>query len=152
MLQTYAVRPECYTDCFVTEVANTVTFADYVTAFYNTPLFKLERLILRITVKRPSTDADVIALAQGETDSFAAWTVEARADAQILLCDLSGATRSWLMLAHDDTTTRLFFGSAVVPRDGAKGMGLSFRLLLGAHKLYSRALLASASRRLHRIR
>ncbi len=48
--------------------------------------------------------------------------------------------------------TRLFFGSAVVPsgtssRSGG-GMGPVFTAVLGFHKLYSRALLSSASARL----
>jgi hypothetical protein len=52
--------------------------------------------------------------------------------------------------------TRLYFGSAVVPARAARasaqapGLGWTFRLLLGFHKLYSRALMFSAKSRLMR--
>jgi hypothetical protein len=48
--------------------------------------------------------------------------------------------------------TRLSFGSAVVPvmdrKSGRMTMSLGFRLLLGFHRLYARALLRSAARKL----
>lgn len=147
-----------YTDCYVTEVARQVTHAEYVAAFYTTPVFKLERLILAWLVARPSTGAQVQALASGALDSFAAWSVEARADNQLLLSDFRGRTRSWLMVdkveIHGAPGTRLYFGSAVVPvidrKSGQSTLGFSFRALLGFHKLYSRMLLRAASRRLMR--
>jgi hypothetical protein len=147
-----------YADCYVTEVARRVSHAEYVEAFYTTTLFKVERLILSRLVARPSTDADVRELAAGTRDSFAAWSVEARAADQLLLCDFQRRTRSWLMVASiardAGAGTRLYFGSAVVPiaraGSGAPSMGLVFRLLLGFHKLYSRALLSAAASRLAR--
>ncbi|NJN00825.1 MAG: hypothetical protein HC793_04460 [Aquincola sp.] len=52
----------------------------------------------------------------------------------------------------DGQPTRLFFGSAVVPRvdaqSGRRRMGVVFHALLGFHKLYSRALLSAAVSRL----
>jgi hypothetical protein len=82
--------------------------------------------------------------------------VEDRAANQLLMCDLAGRTRSWLMVAPlqagGASSTRLYFGSAVVPvRDMASGqprMGLLFKALLGFHKLYSRILLQAARSRL----
>jgi hypothetical protein len=147
-----------YADCYATEVARRVSLAEYVEAFYTTTLFKVERLILSRLVARPSTDADVRELAAGASDSFAAWSVEARAADQLLLCDFQRRTRSWLMVASivsdAGAGTRLYFGSAVVPivraGQGAPSMGLVFRLLLGFHKLYSRALLSAAASRLSR--
>jgi len=54
----------------------------------------------------------------------------------------------------DGRSTRLFFGSAVVPivdkRSGAVRMGAAYRALLGFHKLYSRLLLHAAVGRLAR--
>ena len=147
-----------YADCYVTEFARPVTQAEYVAAFYTTPLFKLERLILAWLVARPSTDAQARALAAGRLETFAAWTVEARADDQLLLSDFRGRTRSWLMLEEawidGEPGVRLYFGSAVVPVTDRKPRearpGLSFRALLGFHKLYSRALLQAAKSRLMR--
>lgn len=154
------LRGGTYADCYVTEIAGPVTHAAYVAAFYTTPLFKLERLILAWLVDRPSTDAQVQALAAGTLDAFAAWAVEARADDQLLLSDFRGRTRSWLMVEEARINgapgTRLYFGSAVVPEtarsSGQATPGIFFRALLGFHKLYSRALLESAKSRLTRTR
>jgi len=143
-----------YTDCYVTELPGSYSHAEFVAAFYTTWLFKLERAILRWFVRRPSTDSEVQQLARGQRESFAAWTVEARAPNQLLLRDFLGNTRSWLMIESrsDGGATRLYFGSAVVPRvdsrTGEKKLGTSFRALLGFHRRYSRALLAAARSRL----
>jgi hypothetical protein len=135
-----------------------VTHADYVAAFYTGALFKVERRLLAWFVARPSTDVQARQLADGTLDAFAAWTVEARATDQLLMCDFQGRTRSWLMVAPVDGSptpcTRLYFGSAVVPaatespdRDRRR---LMFRALLGFHRAYSRALLGAACARVGR--
>jgi len=151
LLARYA-RTDAYTDCYRTEVSGAVSFADYVTAFYTTFLFKLERSILAWAVSKPSTDEQTTLLAEGKIDTYAAWYVEARSENQILLCDFRNRTRCWLMVSpfHDDTGTRttLYFGSAVIPlRDrmsGRPSMGWAFGALAGFHKIYSVALLYSA--------
>ncbi len=138
-----------YTDCYATSVPGHITLEAFIDAFYTTWLFRIERFLLRVSVKRPSTDEDVRGLAAGELERFAAWHVEQRRDTEILLCDFSEATRSWLMSAPaDDNTTTLYFGSAVVSRDGQ--LGATYRALLGFHKLYARSLLWVARRRLMR--
>jgi hypothetical protein len=141
-----------YTDCYSTDVAHAVSHADYVQAFYTSAVFKLERLVLHVFAARGSTDAQAAALARGEADRFAAWTVEGRAPNQLLLCDFTRRTRSWLMVMPLETGTRLYFGSAVVPvhnpRTGASRLGFGFSALLGFHKLYSRVLLSAARSRL----
>lgn len=145
-----------YADCYVTEVARPVSQPEFVEAFYTTAVFKLERLLLAWFVARPSTDSQAAQLAGGQLGSFAAWSVEAREPGQLLLSDFQGRTRSWLMSvpASNGRTTRLFFGSAVVPmvdrRSGTARMGATFRALLGFHKLYSRVLLRAAVARLAR--
>lgn len=152
LLQRY--RRGGYADCYCIDLPAAVSHQAFVSAFYTTPLFKLERALLKLALKRPSTDAEARGLAAGGLDAFAAWTVEARAPDQLLMCDVAGRTRSWLMVAPlpDRPGSRLYFGSAVVPRvDKASGrarMGAGFHALLGFHKLYSRALLASAARAL----
>lgn len=141
-----------YTDCYATDLPAPVTQAEFVQAFYSGAVFKLERLLIRLFLARPSTDAQVRQLAAGELHEFAAWRVEDRTPTELLLCDLAGRTRSWLMVSAHGPGTRLHFGSAVVPvRDRASGearMGIVFKALLGFHKLYSRVLLAAARRRL----
>lgn len=143
-----------YADCYTTDFAGLVSQAEFVTAFYTTRVFKLERLLLSWLAKRPSSDAEVLDMANGKRASFAAWDVEAREPRQLLLRDFQGRTRSWLMTVPQPggQATRLYFGSAVVPvtdrRSGEATMGLAFRALLGFHKLYSRILLRAAVRRL----
>lgn len=143
-----------YADCYTTVVGRAVTHAEFVETFYTGGVFKLERLLLRLFLSKPSTDAQVRQLAAGEVDHFSAWTVEGRATNQLLMCDLHGRTRSWLMVAPVANGTQLYFGSAVVPvRDRATGqrrLGLLFKALLGFHRLYSRILLAAAASRLRR--
>jgi hypothetical protein len=145
-----------YTDCYAVDIAFGVSHAQYVTAFYTTSVFKLERLTLKWAASKPSTDTQAAQLAAGTADSFAVWRVEGRCENQLLLCDLYGRTRSWLMVAplvtERNAGTRLYFGSAVVPvknsTTGTSTLGFSFRALLGFHKLYSQVLLHAAKSRL----
>jgi hypothetical protein len=156
-LPTTALLQHCraqgaYTDCYAVDVDGVLSHADFVAAFYTTPLFKLERAVLRWFAARGSTDADARRLADGATATFAAWRVEARADDQLLLADFTGRTKSWLMVRPGaDAGTTLYFGSAVLPaaggRDGQRRMGPLFHALLGCHRLYSRLLLGAARRR-----
>jgi len=140
-----------YTDCYTTDVPGNVSHAQYVKAFYTTRLFKLERLILKWAVSKPSSDDQAIRLANGETDSFAAWSVEGRCEDQLLLCDFAGRTRSWLMVESFDSEeskkTRLYFGSAVTRRpDSGRGRdSFGFSVLVRFHKTYSVLLLYAAS-------
>lgn len=149
------VERGAFTDCFKTTIEREIEFPSYVVAFYTTPLFRVERFILKWLVKRPSSDEDVRQLAAGETIKFAAWTVEARSENQMLLCDMHGRTRSWLMAVPDTGQTGhtvLYFGSAVVPRrttkTGEPKMGAGFAALKAFHLWYSKALLAGARSRL----
>jgi hypothetical protein len=155
MLEKYSTTDGAYTDCYITEVTELIAFPQFITAFYTTPLFRLERLILKVLVSKPSTDMDVRQLAEGNAKTFAAWTVENRSENQLLMCDFLGRTRSWLMIVPvDDSRTRLYFGSAVVPirnsKTGKPSLGFNFQALLGFHKIYSRLLLYSAKLRIKR--
>lgn len=140
-----------YTDCYSTDIPHRVSHADFVAAFYNTPLFKLERIVLTL-IGKPSADADARELADGRRQTFAAWSVERRAMDQLLLCDFQGKTRSWLMVEAQERGTRLYFGSAVMKRTGSptgeKRMSGGFRAMLGFHQRYSRGLLSAARRAL----
>jgi hypothetical protein len=153
LIQKYTHIPHTYTDCYRTDLPYQISFPEYLLAFYTTPLFKLERLIL-LLVRKPSTDEEARALADGKRASFAAWTVEARTENQILMCDFMSRTRSWLMAIPVEGGTRLYFGSAVVPEKNPRSeklpLGLFFHALLGFHKIYSVLLLASARSKLMR--
>jgi hypothetical protein len=143
-----------YTDCYVTEIATSASLNEYVEAFYTTAVFKLERLILKWAVAKPSNDDDARRMAYGETSSFAAWSVEDRAANQLLLRDFRNRTRSWLMVAPVEgggPGTRLYFGSAIVPVRAMSveaTLGFTFSALLGFHRIYSRILLRAARSRL----
>lgn len=153
LLNKYTNSP-AYTDCFQTRVDKVVTQQQYVAAFYTTWLFKVERVILKWAVSKPSSDAQARQLADGSSDAFAAWQVEARAENQLLLSDFRGRTRSWLMVVPVDGegATQLFFGSAVTPVEsdetGNASAGYISPLLLGFHKCYSVLLLYSAKSKL----
>ena len=154
LLQRYRAQGD-YTDCFAIDVPAQVAHEAYVEAFYTTAVFKLERLLLALLVSRPSRDAEARELACGRREQFAAWSVEARAPGQLLMCDVAGSTRSWLMAVPmpapaqgvpSGAGTRLYFGSAVV----RSRQGGAFRALLGFHQLYSRILLRAAAARVLR--
>ena len=150
LIADFAERAGHYTDCFEVEIADTVTLEGLIRAFYTQPLFRAERLVLRVLARSPSSDADVRALAAGTQAEFAVWTVMDRKETEILMQDRSGRTLSWLQADGQ----KLWFGSVVVPVKGRGGeltLGPVFHSLLGAHKLYSRALLAGAVRRLGKV-
>ena len=147
-----------YADSYYTELPGHISMEDYVFSFYTTALFKLERFILTWTVLKPSNDLQAKELMDGKTDKFAAWTIEARKDNELLMCDMLKRTRSWFMVKHTDLNdiprTQLYFGTGIAPATrGATvktSIGLFFILLLPFHKLYSVFLLLFAKWRLSR--
>jgi len=152
MLGRYLVNG-AYTDCYMTEISGPVSFPEFIFYFYTTPLFKSERLILKLTVSKPSTDAQARQLADGEINKFAAWHVEDRSENEILMCDFLGRTRSWFkVIPVSQTRTRLYFGSAISsrqnPKTGKLSLAFGFKALLGFHQIYSRLLLYSARSRI----
>ena len=155
LLQRYRDMQGAYADCFAAWVERPVSAAEFIEAFYTTGLFKCERFVLFL-IGRGCTDEDARALALGKAEAFAAWTVEARAENELLVCDFARLTRSWLMAAPaaEGVSTRLYFGSAVVPRAKDKAghprPSASFRYLQPVHVFYARALLRAAARKLAR--
>lgn len=152
LLGRLAAERGAFADAYALSLPRRITLADFVEAFYTTRLFKLERWLIART-GRPSSDADVQALAHGHGQRMAAWTVQARTEDELLMHEDSGATRSWFRLeVGEGGGSRLYFGSAVVPRRRGPGgeprFGGLFHALLGFHRIYSRALLRAAARRL----
>jgi hypothetical protein len=151
LLQRYA-NSNGFADAYAVEIERNVSFATFVQAFYSTGTFVPERLVLSVLGRRSSKE-QLVAMALGEQQRFAAWTVEARDESQVLLRDDTGRTRSWLMSEPlPGGGTRLYFGSAVVARadlrTGERSMGAGFNALLGFHRAYSRALLRAARKAL----
>jgi hypothetical protein len=137
-----------YADCFAVSVVRNVTLAQFVFAFYTSPLFLIERGLLRLLINAPSSRADARAIADGTSDKFAAWYVGQRTATQLLMCDRYERTRSWFSVEPQSDGTRLQFGSAVAARRGEKTdipkRPTAFGLLLSFHVVYSRALLRAA--------
>lgn len=149
-----AIAPDAhggYVDSFSRTVTGDVSLADFVYAFYTSPVFRVERWILA-ALKLPANDQQAFAVSRGAADKFAAWSVEQRSESELLMCDVRGHTRSWFRVERVPSGTRLFFGSAIVPidrdRHGSPILGRGYRLLLGFHRLYSKIILNSAARRL----
>jgi hypothetical protein len=151
-LGAYAAKG-AFTDCYAASVPGTVSMSEFTFAFYTTPLFKLERWLLARALRISSSDEQAFLLANAGAKRFSAWKVEHRSSTEILMD--AGQTRSWLSVkpqAGLSTSTTLLFGSAVVPmRPGGK-FGLAFHALLGFHRMYSKLLLSSASRRVVALR
>lgn len=150
LLCRYARNPGTYTDCFTATLPYPSDLERFVAAFYTSPLFRIERRVLGIFARRPSADDQARQVAAGTREEFAVWTVEARTDFQLLMRDNTGRTRSWFMVEPamgDAAQTLLTFGSAVLPRRGAEGLG-AVGMILGLHRLYSRALMSAAMARL----
>jgi hypothetical protein len=137
-----------YADAFHALGPAGIGLPDFISAFYRTAPFRAERLVLRLA-GHPGTDADLDRLAEDRADRFAAWAVEGRRTSEILLGDLSGRTKSWLMVEPRPAATRLWFGSVVVPAaSGEAGIGRLATALIGPHRLYSRLLLRAAAKAL----
>jgi hypothetical protein len=151
LLKTYVgdAHPELwgrYADCFAVLVDREVSLSDFVFAFYTSPLFRIERFILRVLVNAPSSQATARAVADGSTDEFAAWYVGERSATQLIMCDRYERTRSWFRVSPmAGGGTRLQFGSAVAAKrdenTGARVLGGGFHPLLRVHILYSQLLL-----------
>jgi hypothetical protein len=152
LLARLAQERGAFADAYTLRFPRPVPLAEFVEAFYTTRLFKLERALIAL-FGRPSSDAMARAVARGDGERLAVWTVEARRPDELLMHEDSGATRSWFKAeAGEGGATTLWFGSAVVPRRRGPGgearFSAVFHLLLGFHRWYSRALLKAAARKL----
>jgi len=158
LLHRYENGPGHHTDCFETEVAQGVSLPDYIEAFFNSPILRIERKLLGLAMLKSNYD-DVVLLAQGRSDHIAGWQTEDRADQEILLTVMGGGVRTWLKVIPEEDHSRLLFGSAVVPPDdapvdetGAPKMAWWVQGLMGFHRLYSHIVLGAAKWQLKRMR
>lgn len=146
-LMSYALRPGCYTDCYFVDVPGQVVLSDFISTFFNTPLFRVERFILAVVASQPTTIEDVKNISEGKSDRFAVWKVESRDDFQLMMSVGDGPIRSWWMVSpglNNNEYSRIYFGSAVlsttVDSAGAPKIGAFFRIFLGFHKAYAYSL------------
>lgn len=155
LLRTYqgGDRPERWRksgDCFALSVDRPVPLAEFVLAFYTSPVFRIERVILRLLARAPSTDTEARRLADGSGVCFAVWRVGERTATQLLMCDRYERTRSWFRVVPlKERKTLLQFGSAVASGGGDQvetGIRANlFRPLLKFHVVYSQLLLYGAT-------
>jgi hypothetical protein len=158
LLKTYRGGPHPerwgrYGDCFSIVIERPVTLADFVYAFYTSPVFRVERRLLAFAGARAS-NADAHSLADGRSAAFAVWHVAQRTADQLLMVDRYERTRSWFRVAPlAGGRTLLLFGSAVAASadPGNSRRTPVFRLLLIFHVAYSQLLLHSARRRALRV-
>lgn len=148
LLQRYVGQGATYTDCFRVEVPQQVSLSEFVAAFYTTPLFRAERLILSAALRKRIKDSDVDAMLAGTSEEFAFWRVEARGANDLLMCDIRGATRSWFSVSSEETgATVLYFGTVVVaPPD--KPLSKIVTITVPLHIFYAKSLLSAARRSL----
>lgn len=154
-LAKYRDHPGCYTDCFFVDVPGDISLSEYISAFFNNFPMRVERSMLTLLASKPSSIEDVQHLALGTNDKLAIWETEEREQNQLLMSVGNGPIRSWWMIAppsNNEKHTRLFFGSAFLPRSenssGEPKKGIIFHALLGFHKFYSRLLLWMVKRNL----
>jgi len=150
-----------FVDCYYIDITKDISLDKYIQAFYTTAIFKLERSLLSLATFKCTKDDEAIELSLEKSDSYSIWTVEGRQSNQIMLRDFTGNTRSWLMVEKSSgsdsnrdggISTRLYFGSVVVPKgvteSGQGSFGVLFHLFGKFHQLYSKALINAAYRRL----
>ncbi|MEL6550324.1 MAG: hypothetical protein AAFQ54_08780 [Pseudomonadota bacterium] len=138
LLARYIEDPASHVDAYVT--AGEASLADFISAFFSSPLFRLERRILALG-GAASSDPQIALLAAGEGAHMAAWEVVERNAHELLLTVPNTPIRTWLAVAPGE----LWFGSAIVASDGQ--IPIAARALMPFHALYSRSLLALAARR-----
>ncbi|MEL6648775.1 MAG: hypothetical protein AAFQ05_13995 [Pseudomonadota bacterium] len=149
LLHACATRPGSYTDCFEAAVPTDGTpdraFERFVFLFFDSWLFRVERMILRFAGKAPKAGTDPIALARGEVAHFAAWTVDARRAQELLMSVHHTPIRTWLSVAKDGDQMRLRFGTALLAQETSGRVHWGFRATIRAHRLYAKLLLKAAA-------
>ncbi len=150
LLQALATDTGAYADCFEAKVTCDVpaddAFERFVFLFFDSPVFRLERAVLRLSGKAPKERNNPLALAQGDTDVFAVWRVHQRTETEILMAVPETPVRTWLSLEKDGGTAELRFGSAILSEEGKDVPHWIFPVTLRAHLVYSRLLLRAAVR------
>jgi len=146
-LNTYAAREATHTDCFFIDVPGFLTLQTYIELFFDTWLFRLERHILTLAGFGPAGLPQIQALANGQSEIFAAWMVETRKPNQILMKVGNGHIRTWLQCDLMETGSRLYFGSAVLPNPKTLRPNRLTAALTPLHLIYAKALLGAAARK-----
>ncbi|MTI09151.1 hypothetical protein [Curvivirga aplysinae] len=151
----YHESPGHHADAFVGQIDGIVTLEDYILAFFDSPIFRIERSILSLFLLRRIKQSEIKELASGRSQQFALWKTKKRNEEELLLEVGDSQIRTWFHTEQEQSNkTKLYFGSAIVPdttsKNAKEGIGFTFRFFMGFHKLYSRILLQSALKKLKR--
>lgn len=118
----------------ITKSSDESDIKNYARAFYTSPLFKIERLILKYGLGYSITDEQILNTDFNIGDKVLLWEVVGRTKDEVMLRfkhnDFSGLT--WMKIEED----KLKFGSGL---DDATS--ISLKLSLAFHYLYSRMLI-----------
>ncbi|MEM8591143.1 MAG: hypothetical protein AAGF13_01325 [Pseudomonadota bacterium] len=144
LISRYATRPGAYADFYEVSVDGEPDLERFLRTFFDTWVFRLERRVLRLLKYERTDRADVLAIAAGKSDSFAAWEVEERREREVIFVFAPPMGRTWLGVS-DAGGTKLQFGSALIPREGER-LPWYVRATIPFHRLYSRTLLSAAAR------
>lgn len=147
LLKTYDDIPHAYADAYQTQIQGKIKLSDFIIAFFDSPIFKAERVLITLTTISPTFKKDVLDLAEGNTNKFAMWELEQRGENELLLKVRQGRIRTWLAVIPQAHSTKLLFGSAVLPKSENGDIGWIFRKLTVFHEIYSKILLKSAAKR-----
>ena len=143
LIARYLAETGAHVDAYCVAGPREIGLPDYVSAFFTSPVFRLERALLRVFARTKSSDAQVRALAEGTGTHMALWEVEARSEHELLLCVPGTPIRTWLAIRDG----KLRFGSVVLAEPNGT-QSLFARVLMPFHALYSRVLLWAAARRI----
>ena len=155
LLHSFTALPGAHVDCYHADVDRRLDLTAYITTFFDTSVFRLERRILALAGQQYATTEDVNMLANDQCEHFATWQVEQRTDDELLMGVRGQPIKTWLFTRENETGgAALYFGSAVIPEDTGTGgtprISAIIRALTPLHKLYSRILLMLAARALRR--
>ncbi|MEP5730432.1 MAG: hypothetical protein ABJL67_13810 [Sulfitobacter sp.] len=149
----YVDLPGAYFDCYAVEVEGDITLKTYANTFFDTWLFRLEILILRLFGTANTEPKDREKLADGRSDRFGVWHVDVRTEREMVLNVGHGPIRTWLWVQPVDTDlskSLLLFGSAVLPtcasKDDEPRLDFVTRALIPVHRLYSVLLLRATAK------
>ncbi len=151
MLSRYADGTASYTDCFAYDYAGPVDLENFLNAFFNSWVFRLERFILKAAARVTISDEDTANFAAARSDRMGLWTAQDRDESQVLTIVGQGPIHSWWMVEPKGERTRLYFGSAIRPmtaKDGSQRMNPAAKYGGLPHRIYARILLAVAARKL----
>ncbi|KAG9413773.1 hypothetical protein AC1031_012994 [Aphanomyces cochlioides] len=131
--------PNQYVDVYETTLSRPTTVQELARAFFESPVFQVERRVLKLAGAGEVTDEAIQALNFEPGDAVATFQVVENAPGEILLCWSDKETvngHSWLALTENGTT--VLFGSTI------RNDSLFVRLITPLHCMYAKIVLASA--------